>query len=367
MKMTHRLCGIVLIALCHTLDAQTPKSVEYVFTEASELTLAGKLFPDTPNPYHRIDTVRYKGFTKGENQQVRESAGIAVMFTTNSSTISVKSEFSFLHYGLNSGAYTLRGYDLYIKKDGKWLWAAANCAPVGKENGYNCVLIKNLDNSLKECMLYLPLFSEEQSVQIGVEKGAVLQKGDFPFRHRIAIFGSSFTHGVSTARPGMSYPAQFSRMTGLQLLSLGCSGNSKLQPYFAAALADADAEAFVFDSFSNPSSAQMRERLFPFIETLTAAHPGKPLIFMRTIYRERRNFDTSAEANEADRMATADSLMRIACRKYKDVYYIECTNATDPYHDSSIDGIHPGNNGYTLWAESIRKPLLRILRKYGIK
>ena len=37
------------------------------YTEASELTLTGKLFTDTPNPYHRLDTVRYKGFTKGEN------------------------------------------------------------------------------------------------------------------------------------------------------------------------------------------------------------------------------------------------------------------------------------------------------------
>lgn len=46
--------------------AQTPKDVKYVYTEASDLNLIGKILEDTPYPYHRVDTIRYKGFTKGE-------------------------------------------------------------------------------------------------------------------------------------------------------------------------------------------------------------------------------------------------------------------------------------------------------------
>ena len=359
----------LLLALCisFTLNAQTPKNVQYTFTEASELTLTGKLFPDTPNPYHRADTVRYKGFNKPENQLLREPSGLAVAFRTNSSTISVKAEYASLNYNLNTGAYSLRGYDLYIRKDGKWLWAGAGCPQLNNENGYNTVIVKDMDGTMKECLLYLPLRSELKSVQIGIESGATIEKADNPFRHRIAIFGSSYTHGVSTSRPGMTYPAQFCRETGLGLLSLGVSGNSKLQPQFAELLAAADAEAFVFDSFSNPTAAMMRERLFPFIETIRAAHPGKPLIFLRSIYREKRNFDTTVAKSEAEKWATADSLMRIAVKRYPDVYYIDCTNATDSRHDSSVDGVHPGDHGYTLWMESIRRPLLRILKKYGIR
>ncbi len=365
--MKHLTTLLLALSISLTLSAQTPKNVEYTFTEASDLTLTGKLFPDTPNPYHRADTVRYKGFNKAENQLLREPSGLAVAFRTNSSTISVKSEYASVNYTLNSGAYSLRGYDLYIRKDGKWLWAAAGCPPMNNENGYNTVLIRNMNSDMKECLIYLPIRSELNSVQIGVESGAVIEKIDNPFRHRIAIFGSSYTHGISTSRSGMTYPAQFCRETGLGLLSLAVSGNSKLQPQFAELLAAADAEAFIFDGFSNPTAAVMRERLFPFIETLRAAHPGKPLIFQRTIYRERRNFDQSVEKSEAEKMATADSLMRIAVKRYPDVYYIDCTNATDSRHDSSIDGTHPGDHGYTLWSESIRRPILRILRKYGIR
>ena len=164
----------------------------------------------------------------------------------------------------------------------------------------------------------------------------------------------------------MTYPAQFSRNTDIQLLSLGCSGNSKLQPYFAEALAHADAEAFIFDAFSNPTVAQIEERLFPFIEKIQASHPGKPLIFQRTIRRESRNFSTASERNESRRIEVADSLMKIACKKYKDVYYIY-PDATSQDHLASVDGVHPSNYGYTLWAKSIEKKVLRILRKYGIR
>jgi len=96
-------------------------------------------------------------------------------------------------------------------------------------------------------------------------------------------------------------------------------------------------------------------------------HPGKPLIFQRTIYREKRNFNTDENEREADRLRLADSLMNVACRHYKDVYYIKTTCATSKSHEATVDGIHPDNYGYSLWEQSIEKPILRILRKYGIR
>ena len=38
------------------------------------------------------------------------------------------------------------------------------------------------------------------------------------------------------------------------------------------------------------------------------------------------------------------------------------------YRAPHIDNtVYAGDYGYTLWAESLRKPLLKILKKYGIK
>ena len=62
-----------------------------------------------------------------------------------------------------------------------------------------------------------------------------------------------------------------------------------MQPYMLDVLAEVKADAFIFDTFSNPDAELIRERLMPFIDRLIAAHPATPLIFQRTIYRERRH------------------------------------------------------------------------------
>lgn len=355
--------GMVLCTLI--AFAQTPKNVKYVFTEASDLNIIGKII-DTPHPYHRVDTVKYKGFTSGENYMVRCPVGLAVLFKTNSTVITVQTTFGQQSEHNSTMPLAYRGYDLYIKdNNGEWLWAGAG-APKRVQHDANVTIVKDMDGKEKECMLYLPIYSEVMSVKIGTQEGSTIESLESPFRHRIGIFGSSFTHGISTSRAGMSYPMQFMRHTGLQMLSIACSGRCLMQDYYGDVLCDADVDALIFDSFSNPSAKLIEQRLFPFIEQIQKAHPDIPLIFQQTIYRERRNFNTVVDASEAAKQETAARLMKEACKKYKNVYFIQ-TNATDELHETSVDGTHPGDYGYYLWSRSIEKQVLKILAKYGIK
>ena len=353
---------VAALAICFlsvaALSAQNP-----VYTDATQLTLTGKLFYDTPNPYHRVDTVRFKGFTDSENVQVRCSAGLAVLFRTDAPEISLRCAMGYRNNASNTMGIALRGFDLYIRTpEGRWQFAASK---EGKDKG-EVKIISHMDRSMKECMLYLPMYSELYSLEVGVPEGCVLEALPSPFRHRIGIFGSSFTLGISIWGCGMSYPDQFTRDTGIQMLSLGCSGNCKLQPYFAEVLKAADVDALVFDAFSNPAGETIRERLFPFIESIQEAHPDIPLIFMQTIHRCSTHYDLDRRQTEQAKQDAAEELMKEACKKYKNVYFIHpCAN--DKYHETSVDGTHPDDYGYTLWARSIEKPILKILRKYGMK
>lgn len=359
----------ILAALCMALFLPLTISAQKVaihYTEARDLTLVGNLFPDTPNPYHRLDTARYKGLERSDYSYSLQSSGLSVAFRTDSPQIWIQTDYVYRRNGTISSRYALQGYDLYIKQNGKWLWAAAGVSDE-KAPDKPFTLIRGMDGKMHECLLYFPLFSEVRSVKIGVKKGREITPMENPFRHRVGIFGSSFTHGSGTTRSGMTYPAIFSRDTGIQLLSLGVNGRARLQPGFARALADADVDAYLFDAFSNPSIEQIEERLFPFIETIQAKHPDIPLIFLRTIYREGRNFNMSMRKFEEERLAVADSLMGIACRKYRNVYYVKSTDAASKEHDTSVDGTHPSDFGYYFWARSIEKPVLRILRKYDIR
>ncbi len=358
---------VLLIAAALLFSSVASFADDRFYTEASELTLTGKVFQNTPNPYQRMDFTKYGSWTDKDVDLLEMSSGIIVSFKTNSPEIYVKPEFEKINQ-TNASGYAARGFDLYIKKDGRWLWAGS-CSysrSLEKENGKERKLVENMDVSMKECIVYFPTFSKEKSVKIGVKEGSVIEKGEEPFRHRICLHGSSFMHGANTGRAGQTVPGYLSRMTGLGFLSLGVSGDCKMQPQFADALKDADVEAFVFDAFSNGSAKSVERNLFNFIETIQAAKPGVPMIFMRTIWRERRNFDLKHDKLERERDEMACKLMKEAVKKYKDVYFIE-SNATSEMHDTSQDGVHPGDWGYYLWADSVRKPILKILKKYGIK
>jgi hypothetical protein len=315
-----------------------------------------------------MDFTKYGGWDKKDINMLEMSTGIIVSFKTNSSAIYVNADFETISVGAPAG-WASRGFDLYIKKDGKWLWAgvAAAGTNVKTEKDYNRKLVEDMDDSMKDCILYLPTYSKLKSVRIGVLEGSKIKKGDVPFRHRICLHGSSFMHGASTTRAGLTVPGYLTRMTGLQFCSLGVSGDCRMQPQFANALKDAPVEAFVFDAFSNGSASSVEKSLFKFIETIQSGKPGVPLIFMKTIWRERRNFNQKVDEAERLKEEMADKLMKEAVQKYKDVYYIECTNATSEMHDTTADGTHPGDYGYYLWAASVKDAILEILAKYGIK
>lgn len=104
---------LILAGLCLFLSAYAEDG--WTRVEASELNLCGKAF-NTPNPYHRIDTVVYKGFTTRENEMCREPAGLTVLFKTNADKIGISCVFGDVAPGPFA---SYRGFDLYIKKDGK--------------------------------------------------------------------------------------------------------------------------------------------------------------------------------------------------------------------------------------------------------
>jgi hypothetical protein len=351
------LCLVAAVAKTQTDDSH----VRYFNpSDASRLTIIGKLAP-TPNIYHRVNTNLYPALTDKEKSLLRNPTGIALAFRTNSTEIWLKTQFVSR---AASNFISTAGYDLYIRSGEKWLYAYSAAA------GSVCVpqlFLGNMDTSEKECLLYLPTYSELSRVEVGVNENATMTAIPNPFRHKIAMFGSSFTHGAATSRAGMPLPVQIERNTGLHIVSLGVSGNSTLQPVFADILADSDADAFLFDAFSNPSAATIESRLFPFIERIQQSHPGKPLIFLQTIYRELGNFDLMVRSQEENKRSTAARKMEEAMAKYQHVYFVDVPNLTGTDHQTSADGTHPSDLGYFRWAQAIQPEILRILATYGIQ
>jgi hypothetical protein len=329
-----------------------------------DLGLQGKL-TETVNPFDRFNADEYPAVyddAKTLITQVRSSAGYFVAFKSDTKNIRVKINYRKPeHYG---------PCDLYIKKDGRWLYAGSQTQC---RNGRLIDLVRHMDGSEHECIVYFPLQQPIESMKLIIDSNASIESIDCPFRHRIAALGSSFTQGAGVTRPGLTWSAQLSRMTGLMFINMGFCGNCKLQPFYAQVLGRSDAEAYVIDAFSNPSAQEVKDRLYIFIDTLREAEKEvgkdpKPIIFLRTIWREGNNFNVKKREREEGKIATAEEMMASAVKDYELVYWVNTTDATDyKYHETCTDGTHPNDYGYTLWAESILKPVTKILAKYNIK
>lgn len=365
-----RLSLLLLLLTTLTLGVSAQEGINY--TDAQKLRHIGKLSATT-NPYHRAEVADYPQMNKGESKLLCYAAGQAICFETNSTELWVQAEYGKYSSHLAMPATASHGYTLYIERDGEWLWASSrtNRAKVNADGTQNLDrplrLIGGMNGEMKRCMLYLPLFAEVSNVRIGVKEGAVLRTTKAPFRHRIAMFGSSFTHGDGATASGMTLPAYLSRETGLNFCSYGMAGNSKLQDFMGEILGKTKADAYLCDAFSNPTITEIGERIDTFILTLRKYNPKAPIIFIRTIYRERRNFEADTDSREALRMEYVDKLMAKICAKYPDVYYIDKQGQTGDDHHTSTDGTHPFSWGYYRWAKSIEQPILEILAKYKIE
>jgi len=362
---------LLIVALGLTFSFATAK-VELEWTDAQKLNHIGKMCK-TKNPYNRVEVNDYPELNKTEANLLKTCAGQAILFETDAEEIWVKASYGYRSHNRAMPATAGSGFNLYIEHEGEWKWAASVVNGEGHDSKGNAKIeqplrvIRRMDGSNHRCLLYLPLFAELTKLEIGVPQGAKIKAIKNPFRHNIAIFGSSFTHGSGATCAGMTYPAFLMRQTGLNLNSFGMSGNSKLQRVMGEILGGTKADAYICDAFSNPSIEQIRDRIRPFIAEIRKRNPKAPIIFLRTIYRDGRFFDTGAEKKEADRMVYVDNLMKEICAEYSDVYFIDTPNQTGTDMLTSADGVHPCSWGYKRWADTIQPKVVEILSKYNIK
>lgn len=352
---------ILIFCCCYNGYAQKLKTI---YHDASRFHLYGKAF-NNPQQYHRVDTAAYSDLPATVKKLLTHSAGLAVVFKTNSKSISAKWCVTNAKALNNLTPIAQKGLDLYIKKDGKWQFAG-----VGRPNDIcsEFTLVKSMDGAEKECMLFLPLYDELKSLEIGVDEGTNIASLENPFRKRIAIYGSSIVHGASAGRPGMAYPAILSRNTGLYFMNLGISGNAKMEKSAARMVSDIQADAFVLDCVPNPSPQQIKERAEDFVKTVRTKHPKAPIILVQSIIREQGNFDLEVKerVTQQNEEITA-AFNRLKNDGMKDIYLITAEKLLGDDHDASTDGVHPNDLGFYRMAEQLGPQITKILIKYNIK
>lgn len=355
---------LAIIALAAAIVCFAAPKKELSYVDASDFAIINRAQPDGP-VFSRVDVSKYPDLSERVNYFYQFPTGMAVRFHTNSPVIAARWKTDGGLRSNNCTPTAENGLDLYIKRDGRWIFAAVG-RPKFNGTEHSATLVADMDTTTKECMLYLPLCSVLESLEIGVEPGsAITTSADTP-KAKVVFVGSSYTHGIGASRAGLTFPAIIGRRMGIDTPNLGASGQCKLEQFYAHVICDTQADAFVIDPFSNPSAEQIDERLIPFIETVRKCHPDTPLIFLQTEKRESTNFSLKNREFEYAKREAARRQMLKAMEMFDHIYFLNPGMSIGTDHEASCDGIHPSDLGVMRVVETMQPEIEAILISEGI-
>lgn len=359
------ICNILAVAAAQADDKPTTEQTQYV--NADTLTLVGKAMIGGQH-WHRIDTARFSSMPDKVKNLFCTPAGMAICFTTNSKNISAKWDLKKKNYNNNFSPIAQKGLDLYRQEaDGKWQWTGVGRPSMENLAHNETTIAQHMSGDTCTYLLYLPLYTELTALQIGIDPTAFIQASAIPFRHKIAVYGSSILHGVGSSRPGIAFASQMCRRTGINFINLGLSGNGKMEAAVADMLAEIDADAFILDCMPNPTGDEITQRTEYLVRSIRNAHPEVPIIMIES-YRWENNYTDSIARTDGDARSIAfvSQAEHLIQSGIPHLYLLRDNNAIGTDHEGSCDGIHPNDLGFARIIASYEPRILQILSQYGL-
>lgn len=359
--MIKRLSALWTMLLCVATGVFAAKMPPLRWVAADTLTIVNRAQPDGP-VWQRLDVDKYGDLTKTVRKYYRFPTGMAVRFRTDSPVLYARWTTNAEVSSVNTTLIAQKGLDLYVLEGDRWQYAGTG-RPTANKSRHEWALMDNAGGAAKECLLYLPLYDTIDSLQLGVAPEAAIAAAPNTFKGKVVCVGSSITHGIGVSRPGMAYPARLERALNMEFANLGASGQCKLDSFFARIVADTQADAFLFDTFSNPSAEQITERFDEFVRIIRAAHPAVPLIFLQTLDRETTTYNSKIRKFEADKQTAARRCMAAAMATDPNIYFIDPGMPIGDDHEGTVDGVHPTDLGHERILQAILPQLRRILQR----
>ncbi|RAJ06773.1 SGNH-like hydrolase/esterase family protein [Chitinophaga skermanii] len=360
--MKRLLCLLLCSLNALFLQAQTkPDSTlsTLTFVDAANLQVINKYHKE-PN-YNRLPA-QYKDKVRKEVWSLSlHSAGIAVRFRSNASTIGAKWKLKN-NARMNHMAYTgIKGLDLYALVGNQWQFV--NSAIPNDTHNNERVILSNADTTMREYMLYLPLYDGVDSVSIGVNKGAKIEKTTSPVMMApkpIVYYGSSIAQGGCASRTGMAFTSILSRKVQTPLINLGFSGNGMIEAPIGEAMTEIDAALYIVDCNPNAAADVIYERTIALVKQIRAKKPNTPILLVEGFLYETGYFNKAIHPIvQKKRTELTKAFQTLQKAGVKGITYCKADGFIGTDHEGTVDGIHPTDVGM----ERIAAGLLPVVKK----
>ena len=369
MKASHRLfaIGLVLAGLMTTARATAQIADEPLrYVDALQFRMINKGFADTETPFQRLPKCLKDSASTDLWQRQSCSSGLGIRFATDSKRVGVRYTLLFNTHMFHMADTGLKGTDLYIlDENNQWVYVNTN-RPIADENK-RCdkVFVSNLDGKMHEYLIYLPLYDGVTDMEISVDSSATIcsPRIDNPRKEKkIVMYGTSILQGGCSTRTGMVATNMIQRDLNCEVVNLGFSGEGKMNPFMARALASIkDADVFVVDPVPNCTEMMCDTLTYNFVRTLKTLRPEVPVVMVEGPMYSYARFDSFfasylPKKNEKFRK----NYERLIADGYADIYYVTADGLSGYDNEGTVDGIHFTDVGFRRYADKLI-PVLRPL------
>ena len=292
------------------------------------------------------------------------TSGATLGFRTDSSKICLRVKLACSKVMDHMTAIGSGGFDLYMGPPEKRIFCASTRFPANAAE-YSVILIKDIPaEGLREYLLDFPLYSNVESLEIGLEPGAAVE-APTPWRSggKVVIYGTSITQGGCASRPGMCMANMLSRRWNIEVVNLGFSGSGKGEPEVMELVAGVpDPALFVLDYVVNAGVNGFRETLPGAVDIIRRHHPRVPIALLTPMHLARELW----LAKRAEDFRTVCAVMRDESERRRaagdaNVHFVNGTVESPDWFEFMVDGVHLTDLGFYKQTELVAPQLEKLL------
>ncbi len=340
------------------------ENIKYYGREYFRIEGTGIAETEKESPYDRLPLSYKNKVRKPVWDLSKNSAGLAVRFVSNSSSIKVK--WGILNdTKMNHMAPTgIKGVDLYCKVNGAWVYVNTG-RPTAMEN--EASLVSNLTPGEREFKIYLPLYDGTTHLEVGIDSTSILKKPAAETQLPIVFYGTSILQGGCASRPGMVFTSIISRKMDVDCINFGFSGNGKMDPPVVEVIAGIKASFYVIDCLPNMNAKQVTDSVIPLAKAIRAKNLNTPIVFVENIEYTRIPFDANLKKNTAEKnQALRTEFDKLVKGGMKNLIYISSAGAIGTDNEGTVDGTHLTDLGFMRYADYLigkfKENNLKIIR-----
>ncbi len=278
-----------------------------------------------------------------------QTAGGRLRFVTTSGYVAIKTLCGNSHHRANGSAMGTSGFDLYIKRGGRDVFAGSISSPEIAPGGYVSVIM--LPEGEKEVTINFPPCCETSDLYIGLDKNSSISRhSDYTVEKPIVFCGSSITQGGCASRPGMAYSCIISRHYDLNFLNLGFSDGFCAKEAFIKYISSLDCSVLVMEYDHNATLEELRETHEKLYLHFRDTHPDTPVVIVGSP-------DCEANSESPLRREIIFNTFNNARLRGEKVVFVDgyALFGGELREECTVDGIHPNDLGMTRMADVIGK------------